>query len=105
MERLFERVARDAPPAGPAGSRLSDEQRLYDGDRAHWEAQLMNQRAELETHWQVRARARVGAGCGRWRMHTDCRSRATCTCFHALQAPPFSTGTDQRAVCRWSVTE
>jgi hypothetical protein len=39
---------------GCAGTRLTDEQRLHDADRAHWEAQLMAQRAELEASWAGR---------------------------------------------------
>ncbi|GLC77749.1 hypothetical protein PLESTB_000959400 [Pleodorina starrii] len=34
--------------------RLSDDQRLHDADRAHWESQLLAQRAELEGSWSVR---------------------------------------------------
>lgn len=37
-----------------AGTRMSDEQRLHESDRAHWESQLMAQRAELESAWASR---------------------------------------------------
>lgn len=50
--------ARLLPPAAvvsfPLGSRVSDDQRLHDADRAHWEVQMMAQRTELESTWGAR---------------------------------------------------